>query len=246
MGRHTRLDAETTVDESSPRDSFISKVGGPLVKAAAVTAAVTGVAQLDDSGSAQAAVVSWNDANLVIPANIDGLYINVETKVTGTTSSSVSGWDLNPYNSNSLKWYSPAGGAMMRFPGDTIGVAGNLSLGTAVGGTGSYSQSTGDVTFGSNPGNWKLNAANYFGFRFVSADTGTKYGWGKMVIGASAIIRTIESLHYETTGGSIAVGATDAPPPAVPEPTSISIFAMGAVGVLVRRRLRGQKKEINS
>jgi hypothetical protein len=247
MGLHTKFDAETTVDESSPRSSFISKVGGPLVKAAAATAAVAAVAQFDDSGTVHGAVVSWNDANLSIPPTLDGLYINVETRATGSSTSAVPGWDINPYGLGALKWYSGSGtgNAMLLFPGVTTGSAGNLSLGTVVGSSGSYSTFTTDVVFGLAPGNWQLNADNYFGFRFVGADAGTKYGWGKMVVGSSSLIRTIESLHYEDTGASISVGDV-APLSAVPEPTSVSIFAMGAVGVLVRRRLRGQKKEINS
>jgi len=246
MGLNTKFDAETTVDESSPRNSFISKVGGPLVKAAAATAAVAAVAQFDDSGTVHGAVVSWNDANLSIPPTIDGLYINVETRATGSSPGAVPGWDINPYGSIALNWFSGGtGSAMLRFPGVTTGSAGNLSLGTVVGSSGSYSTLTAAVDFGLAPGNWQLNADNYFGFRFVGADTGTKYGWGKMVVGSSSLIRTIESLHYEDTGASISVGDV-APLSAVPEPTSVSIFAMGAVGVLVRRRLRAQKKEINS
>ena len=63
----------------------MSTVGGPLVKAAAATAAVAAVAQFDDSGTVHGAVVSWNDANLLIPATIEGLYINVETRATGSS-----------------------------------------------------------------------------------------------------------------------------------------------------------------
>jgi hypothetical protein len=223
----------------------MSTVGGPLVKAAAATAAVAAVAQFDDSGTVHGAVVSWNDANLSIPATLEGLYINVETRATGILPAAVPGWDINPYGEADLSWFSGSGigSAMLRFPGVTTGPAGNLSLGTVVGSTGSYSTSTAYVVFGPAPGNWQINADNYFGFKFVAEDAGTKYGWGKMVVGSSKLIRKIESLHYENTGASITVAFASS---AVPEPTSVSIFAMGAVGVLVRRRLRAQKKAINS
>jgi len=240
MGLSKNVDQSTSFEEHASRESLVSKVGGPLVKAAAATAAVAGVAQFDDSGTAHGAVVSWNNANLVIPATIDGLYINVETRATGSAGSVVSGWDINPYSATSLTWFNATGTGMLRFPGVTTGSAGNLTAGTVVESTGSYG--SGAVVVGSAAGNWQLNADNYFGFRFVAADAGTKYGWGKMVVGPSITIRTIESLHYETTGASITVaGSPPTPPSAVPEPTSVSIFAMGAVGVLVRRRLRGQK-----
>ena len=99
-----------------------------LAKHFAAAAAVTVVA-----GAANAAVVHWADANLLIPANIDGLYINVETRATGSAGSGVAGWDINPYSATSLTWFNATGTGMMRYPGVTTGSAGNLLPGTAVG-----------------------------------------------------------------------------------------------------------------
>ena len=104
---------------------------------------------------------------------------------------------------------------MMRFPGATTGSAGNLAQGTVIGGAGvtnngfATSFGSGAVTVGSAPGNWQLNASNYFGFRFVGADGGTKYGWGRFVIGASisGADRMIAEIAYESSGASIVVGA---------------------------------------
>ena len=53
-------------------------------------------------GSANAAIVHWADANLTVPATIDGLYINVETQTTGSAGSVVAGWDINPYSATTL------------------------------------------------------------------------------------------------------------------------------------------------
>ncbi|PHX78943.1 MAG: hypothetical protein CK544_00220 [Planctomycetaceae bacterium] len=55
---------------------------------AAATVAMTAAA-------ANAGLVTWN-ANLVIPNNIDGQYINVETQTAGSAAGLVAGWDLNP------------------------------------------------------------------------------------------------------------------------------------------------------
>jgi len=71
------------------------------------------------------------------------------------------------------------------------------------------------VVVGSAAGNWQLNAANRFGFRFTAADGLTHYGWGTMQVGAAITTRTITELAWETTAGvAIAVGDQGGPPPA--------------------------------
>ena len=194
-----------------------------LAKHFAAAAAASVVA-----GAANAAIVHWADANLVIPATIDGMYINVETRATGSAGSVVAGWDINPYAATSLTWFNATGTGMMRYPGVTTGSAGNLTLGTAVGATGSYG--SGAVVVGAAAGNWQLNASNYFGFRFVAADGLTHYGWGRFVIGASIFgaDRTVAELAYEdVAGAAINVGA-------VPAPGAIAL--LGLAGLAVRRR----------
>lgn len=234
--------SESSEGKSSTTDLLVSRVGLPLVRVAAASAAVAGVSGLDGSGEVQAAVVSWNNANLTIPATIDGLYINVETHVVGSAGSNVAGWDINPYSATSLTWFNATGTSMLRFPGVTTGSAGSLDSGTVVGSSGSYG--SGAVVVGAAAGNWKLNSTNYFGFRFVASDALTHYGWGKFIIGASinGSDRMIESLHYESVAGA-SITVNGGSPPAVPEPATVSIFAMGAVGVLVRRHLRGRKSD---
>lgn len=149
----------------------------------------------------------------VIPANIDGLYINVETQTTGTSAGSVAGWDINPYGATNLTWFNAVGTGMMRYPGVTTGSAGNLAQKTPVSSAGSFS--SGAVVFGSAPGNWVLNADNYFGFRFVGSSGQTHYGWGKMEVGASAAVRTIKEIAWESTPNApIFVGDEGGPPPA--------------------------------
>jgi len=168
--------------------------------AAALTTAVAAQA----SAGVQYTPVTW-----VVPNNIDGLYINVETLATGSAGSGVAGWDINPYSATSLTWFNATGTGMMRYPGVTTGSAGSLVIGTSVGATGSFG--SGAVTVGSAAGNWTLNSANYFGFRFIAADGLTHYGWGKFVIGASisGADRTITEIAWETTPGTaISVGDT--------------------------------------
>ena len=197
-----------------------------LAKHFAAAAAASVVA-----GAANAAIVHWADANLVIPATIDGLYINVETRTSGSAGSVVAGWDINPYSATSLTWFNATGTGMLRYPGVTTGSAGNLTVGTAVGATGSYG--SGAVVVGAAAGNWVLNASNYFGFRFVGADALTHYGWGRFVIGASisGADRMIAEIAYEDVGGvAINVGDNGS----VPAPGAIAL--LGLAGLAGRRR----------
>ena len=190
-----------------------------LAKHFAAAAAASVVA-----GAANAAIVHWANANLVIPATIDGLYINVETQTTGSAGSLVAGWDINPYSATSLTWFNATGTGMMRYPGITTGSAGNLAAGTVVGATGSFG--SGAVTVGSLPGNWVLNSTNIFGFRFVAADGLTHYGYGLMTVGAAITTRTITDIFYENVAAtSITV---------LPTPGAIAL--LGLAGLAGRRR----------
>jgi len=155
--------------------------------------------------------VIYTQVAMTVPANIDGLYINVETLATGSAGSVVAGWDINPYSATSLTWFNATGTGMMRYPGVTTGSAGNLAPGTLVSATGSYG--SGAVVVGAAAGNWQLNSANYFGFRFVAADGQTHYGWGRFNIGAAinGADRTITELAWESIPGvGISVGDTGA------------------------------------
>jgi hypothetical protein len=177
-------------------------------------------------GSANAAIVAWENCNLVIPNTIDGLYINVETRATGSAGSVVAGWDINPYSATSLTWFNATGTGMMRYPGVTTGSAGNLAVGNVVGASGSFG--SGAVVVGSAAGNWQLNATNIFGFRFVGAGGGTHYGYGTFAIGSSisGADRMITNIYFnDVAGQSITV---------LPAPGALAL--LGLAGLAGRRR----------
>lgn len=155
-------------------------------------------------------------AGWAIPATIRGLYINVETQATGSTGPA--GWDINPYDVGTLSWYNAIGTGMLRYPGVTSGSAGNLALGTTVGSTGSYG--SGAVVVGSAPGNWQLDATNYFGFRFLASDNQTHYGWGAMQVGSAITTRTITAIGWEDQAG-VAILVGDRAPAPGPSPASV-------------------------
>lgn len=196
----------------------LSRLEKHIVAAAAVAAGV--------AASANAAVVTWN-CNLTIPANLDGLYINVETQQSGSAGSGVAGWDINPYGATNMQFFSSTGGGYMRYPGVVTGSAGSLAIGNTVGASGSWSTSTAAVTFGSAAGNWQLNAINYFGFRFVGADAAVRYGYGVMQIGANAATRTLLSVSYESDAGQSIV---------VPAPGALALLGVAGLAGARRRR----------
>ena len=186
---------------------------------AAATVAMTAAA-------ANAGLVTWN-ANLVIPNNIDGQYINVETQTFGSAAGDVAGWDLNPYGTSTtaMSWFAaaaPSGCVMGLGQGGATAAVASLSGGTLVSSASTFGNTASSVT----AGGWMLNAANYFGFRFLGADAGTHYGWGIMTVGATMGARTLTSVTFETTAGASVVVA--------PAPGALAL--LGLAGFAARRR----------
>ena len=177
-----------------------------LALAAVATAAVV--------ATSNASVVTW-DINQVVPNNIDGLYINVEAQTFGSAASVVAGWDINPYGTSTtaMSWFgaaAPSGCVTGLGQGGTTVAVASLTSGTVVTSTSVYGNTASSVT----AGGWKLNQANYFGFRFLAGDGTTHYGFGVMTIGATMGVRTLNSLSYESVAGVAITAGPGGPPPA--------------------------------
>ena len=188
--------------------------------------ALAAVATVACVGTANAAVVTWN-ANLVIPNNIDGQYINVETQVYGSAAGLAAGWDLNPYGTSTttMSWFAaaaPSGCVTGLGQGGTTNAVASLSAGTLVSSASTFGNTASSVT----AGGWVLNSANYFGFRFLAQAGTTHYGWGIMTIGATMGVRTLTEVSYESTA---ATGITVAPAPG-------ALALLGLAGLATRRR----------
>ena len=177
-------------------------------------------------GAANAALVTWN-ANLVIPNNIDGQYINVEMQNAGSAAGNVAGWDLNPYGTSTtaMSWFAapaPSGCVMGLGQGGTTSAVASLTGGTLVSSASTFGNTASSVT----AGGWKLNSTNYFGFRFLGADNLGHYGWGQFTIGATMGVRTLNFVTFETTAGA---SVTVAPAPG-------ALALLGLAGLATRRR----------
>ncbi len=194
-----------------------SKIMKYMAAAAAAAAVV---------GAANAAIVTWN-CNLVIPNNIDGQYINVETQVAASAAGLAAGWDLNPYGTSTtaMSWFAaatPSGCVTGLGQGGTTTAVASLSAGTLV----SAASTFGNIASSVTAGGWLLNSANYFGFRFRGADALTHYGFGQMTIGATMGVRTLNFVSFETTA---ATGIN-----VIPAPGAIAL--LGLAGLCGRRR----------
>jgi len=194
------------------------------LSAVAATGATVGFVQ-----NAEAAIVSSGPVNINIPVTTAGIYLNVVTGATGT-SSSLPGWDVNPWGSSNLAYFSSAGGPtyVQRTGG---GATANLAAGTLIGGASVYGASNAANT-GSEA--HVFNGVNIIGFRFQNEANGNAihYGWMKISLGASftdAARAIVEYAYEDQAGVGIQAGA-------VPTPGTAALLALGAVGMAGRRR----------
>ena len=183
------------------------------------------LAALAAAAPARAAIIH-QQVDIPIPATQNGLWINLETGAVSTTSTGPAGWDFNIYTNGGYTSGPAAGGptvvlytgstngsGFMRYPGTITGTPPALPTGAVVAAYGSYGAGT--AQFGSYEGAWRLNASNYIGFKFRTADGSLHYGWARIAVGASSFERVLAEYAYETTPDTfIAVGATAGPPPA--------------------------------
>ena len=211
----------------------ISNRLGRLVLAASAVVITT-------AGTAHAAVNHW-DCNLSIPATTAGLFINVQSRVTGTTGASVLGWDLNLYTTSpsapSLTMYGNIGTRYMRTPFQFGYAVGNLAPEQDVGSVqfaeglfnpeGDAYSAIFNAPRQSGVGNWNLNSINYFGFRFAANTGATHYGYGRMDVGANANVRTLKYIEWnETAGAAVQV---------IPAPGALALLGLAGFGRSRRR-----------
>jgi len=195
----------------------------------AVGAAFVGAEQRAD------AYIVWSGiTNINIPSNVDGVYLNVITGQSGSSGSSVAGWDVNPYGGSGLQFFGSSGGGYLRGLGSSSTLVDNLAFNTVIGASQSFGSGVGGVeTTGATAFN-PNSTQNLVGFRFVNEATGgTHYGWMRIQLWSGPGIqpRAIVEYAYESVAGaSINAGV-------IPAPGAIALLGLsGLVGVGRRRR----------
>jgi autotransporter-associated beta strand protein len=160
---------------------------------------------------AQAAVVYSGIQNIAIPADFDGVFLNVVTQQHDTTE--FSGWDLNPFFgglgiANSPDFQPARLGTNNE---DAIvplsfgsSSSGSLTFAAGVGGSGAE-----DFSGHLGPGATQFTAgqAAYFGFQLTRNNT-VNYGWMQVTLTRAGSTGVIQDWAYDTSGSALLVGAT--------------------------------------
>ncbi|MCS7033186.1 MAG: PEP-CTERM sorting domain-containing protein [Phycisphaerae bacterium] len=210
-------------------NTLSAKLNRHFAAMGAAAAAVAGIGMVQQT---EAAIVSSGPVNINIPSTTAGVYLNVVTGVFSTNPASAPGWDVNPWSSTTLNFFSPSaptGGVYVRLNPAATGVS-NLPFGTIIGPASNYT--TGGPNTTDSP--FVLNSSNNLvGFRFQNENNANQIHYGWMRISLSSTLaaqpRAIVEYAYEDQAG-VPIGA------GVPEPASLGLLALGAMGLMARRR----------
>jgi PEP-CTERM motif len=191
-----------------------------------------------------AAVTYFDLANLEVPNDIDGIYINIITGVTAYTyplDFNDAPW-INLYlggtgisNSDLLRpWASQAPGV---YDGSVAGnYFLNVALGTTIDSSGVFvsGESNSEFHLGAAGDQFQSGTQGYLAFAyegFVGGDT--SYGWFSLMPNDSGPGYSIDLAYSDTPGEALTVGL-------VPEPSSyatlVGVAALGLVALRRRRR----------
>lgn len=156
------------------------------------------------STSALAAIIDSGPVNIPVPDNIDGVYLNVVTGLTGTTAASVPGYDFNPYSSTgsfAIFWCASAtacGGVVAAATTTPLLV---LAPGATISAASTFTRTVAAAS------SFRVTQDAFLGFRFVNENTGaTNYGYARLTTtAATGFPATIVSYSYDDTGAAITI-----------------------------------------
>ena len=161
--------------------------------------------------SARAEVVYSGRQDIAIPANFDGVYLNVVTRQRST--SEFSGWDLNAFfgglgiaNSPGLQPVRAGTGNEDPIVPLAFGssINGSLTMAADYGCSGAEDDSG---HLGPGASQFTDGQAAYFGFQLARDNTVT-YGWMQVTLTRDGSTGVIQDWAYDTSGSAILTGAT--------------------------------------
>ncbi len=124
-------------------------------------------------------------------------------------------------------------GEIVGFSSNGFGYASNLTAGANISTQNFVAGAFGTLAYGGGYANSQfVNTGGYVAFRF---NGGTQFGWARLTSNADAPANTyvVEEYAYGDVGDTVAVGQT-----AIPEPGSLGLLALGAIGLMASRRRR--------
>lgn len=158
---------------------------------------------------ASAGIFYSNLNNIVIATDFDGVYLDVDGNVWGSSEAAVTGWDINPF-----------------FGG--VGVATSLTFQPARAGTGNldvivnyaegatiddsskfatgYGGSLGHLAPSAGSNKFIVDTDGYLGFKLSNGGGGWNYGWMRVVFNGAGTSAMIKDWAYDTSGAPIVVG----------------------------------------
>jgi len=161
-------------------------------------------------------VIYSNLQDLAIPADFDGVFLNVETGAwNNNTNSPVTGWDINAFFGGTVLWNSPSFQPVRSGTTSTSAVL-NLATGTTVSSGSVFStfvQGVGgeneggpgygasQTHMGGGAGQFTSGTEGYMGFRL----NGGNYGYMRVVFNSSGA-GTIKEWAYDNSGAAISTG----------------------------------------
>ena len=162
----------------------------------------------------------------IIPAGLDGIYLNLVNGTTSTASTPPAGWDFNPYhNGTGIAFFGPASpsgqGTLASGPtaiallgGERIGSANLYQPGQALG------------------TNFFITGVSFAGVRFQNESAGQlNYAWVKLrTTGSNGFPASILAYAYEDSGAPLTAGQ-------IPEPSAAAVLVLSGMWFAVRRRL---------
>lgn len=228
----------------SPENSKTHKSGSWTLHPSCFAAAFA--AALAAPSSADADIIysgNFGLINLPIPASSAlGLYLDVDG-MAYAVGAGLPGADINFFNTlvgaNQLSFFGNLGGNSNRAVLSAGGVA-KLGSGSTVSVADSFGVQSLLATHqpgSTSNGNWAGGGTGFVGFSF-KVGANTHYGWARLNINAGTLDGTVVDFAYDNTANApIRTGA-------IPEPTSIALLALGAVGVIeIRRRSRAKREQ---
>ena len=153
-----------------------------------------------------AAVIYSGLQNISIPTSFDGVYLDIDTGVTGTAE--FTGWDVNPFFGGVGVANSPAFQPVRTGTANSAPIL-RLNVGDVIDSGRLYSTGYGgsDSHLGAGSNQFGIGQEAYLGFKFTTnASAGPYYGWMRVSFTANTSGAVIKDWAYETTANSVTAG----------------------------------------